>query len=348
MCPPRCKGTHTQVRPYLVLSGGRRVSHMFSAFIESLRPRQWTKNFLVFGALVFVPGALTVPAMVGRAILAFFLFSFAAGAGYLFNDIRDREYDLRHPRKGSRPIPSGRLSVGAALVGAVVLVAIVLAGGLYLDLTDVALPPAATPLDGAAYPFLSTVAGYFILAVLYSVWLRNVALMDVLVLAAGFTLRAVGGAVALKVTISPWLLLCTGLLALYLALGKRRQELVRMGAAEVAGQVGDGSRSRPALSGYSVSLLDQLLIIAASVNVMSYSLYTFSASGHPDNRLMLTIPFVVYGIFRYHSLIYNQSAGEAPDEVLLNDRPLAICLVLWVISVTILFFWPGFIPPSGG
>jgi len=315
---------------------------MIPALIQSLRPRQWTKNFLVFGALFFVPGALLFPALVGRAVAAFLLFSFAAGAGYLVNDVRDRKYDLEHPKKKLRPIASGRLSPSVAITAAVILVIIVFAGSLSLDLTGVVLPESATPLNGFGFPFSITLAGYLILTFIYSAWLRNVALLDVMVLAAGFTLRAVAGAVALKVIISPWLLLCTGLLALYLALGKRRQELVRLGIP--GGEpLGEGQPEvRSSLSGYTIPLLDQLLIIAASVNLMSYSLYTFSASGHPDNRLMLTIPFVVYGIFRYHSLIHRKDAGEAPDEVLLNDIPLVVTIILWALAVTVLFFWPGF------
>jgi len=321
---------------------------VFAALLESLRPRQWTKNFLVFGALFFVPGAILMPQLILRAVLAFFLFSFAAGAGYLINDIKDREYDRSHPRKRSRPIASGRLGIAAAIAAAIVLILVVLAGGLWLDLTDVRLPESATHLDGMMYPFLVTVGGYLVLVFVYTLWFRNVALLDVLFLSVGFTLRAVAGAVALKVIISPWLLLCTGLLALYLALGKRRQELVRLASVQPAVDAAGGNSARPALSGYSVPLLDQLLIIAASVNLMSYSLYTFSGSGHHDNRLMLTIPFVVYGIFRYHSLIHNHDAGEAPDEVLLGDWPLIICIILWAVFVTILFLWPGFQQPLEG
>ncbi len=321
---------------------------MFSAFIESLRPRQWTKNLLVFAALFFIPGALLMPELLFRAVFAFFLFSFAAGAGYLMNDIRDREYDRSHPRKRDRPIASGRLPVGNAVTGAIALVLIVFAGGLCLDITEVHLPESATGLSGMTFPFLWTIIGYLVLSYVYTMWLRNVAHLDVLFLAVGFTLRAVAGAVAIKVIISPWLLLCTGLLALYLALGKRRQELVRLAVNSANGEDTD-QPIRRALSGYSVPLLDQLLIIAASVSVMSYSLYTFTSSGHPDNRLMLTIPFVIYGIFRYQALIFNANAGEAPDEVLLTDRPLIICVLLWAIAVAILVFQPGYnVPVFGG
>jgi len=315
---------------------------MIPSFINSLRPRQWTKNFIVFGALFFVPGALLFPELVLRAILGFILFCFAAGAGYLFNDVRDRDYDRLHPRKCKRPIACGSLPVPVALIGAFVLIAIVVAGGFWLDLHTPVLPEAATPLrsDGLIvyqYPFMSTVVGYLAVTLIYSLWMRNLAILDVLFLSVGFVLRAVAGAVALKVEISPWLLLCTGLLALYLALGKRRQELVRINSN------GDSSPAnhRGALSGYTIPLLDQFLIIAASVNVMSYSLYTFRAVGHPDNRLMLTIPFVIYGLFRYHTLIYNEDAGEAPDEVLLKDKPLMLSILLWALCVTFLMLSSG-------
>lgn len=315
---------------------------MLKAIFKSLRPKQWSKNLLVFGALVFVPGALLMPNLEFRAILAFVIFCLAASAGYLVNDIGDRDYDRKHPRKKHRPIASGELSVPAAIGASIIAIIIVLAGSLYLDLTEVSLPIAATPLDGTRYPFLITIVGYIFLTFIYSAWLKKIPILDVLVLSIGFTLRAVGGAVALKVIFSPWLLLCTGLLALYLALGKRRQELLRLTNFKDPDSSLPKDFGRPALSGYTIPLLDQLLIMSASVNIMSYSLYTFTSSGHPDNRLMLTIPFVIYGIFRYHSLIYKTDAGEAPDEVLLNDRPLVICLALWVLSVTILFLYPGF------
>jgi 4-hydroxybenzoate polyprenyltransferase len=313
---------------------------MLPAVIESLRPKQWTKNLLVFGALFFVPGALLMPDLVFRTLLAFVLFSLASGAGYLINDIRDCEYDMAHPKKCLRPIASGRLKASAAYVWAAVLVLIAVAGGVYLDLTNVVLPPAATPLHEIPYAFVATIISYIILTLIYSIWLRKVPLLDVLVLSAGFALRAVAGAVALKVIISPWLLLCTGLLALYLALGKRRQELIRLGIPDNGTGGRDGCVGRSSLEGYSVPLLDQLLIIAASVNLMSYSLYTFRASGHPDDRLMLTIPFVVYGVFRYHWLLHNLEVGEAPDEVLLSDRPLLICVLLWALFVAVLLLLP--------
>ncbi|MCX6645380.1 MAG: decaprenyl-phosphate phosphoribosyltransferase [bacterium] len=315
---------------------------MLKALIKSLRPKQWTKNFLVFGALVFVPGAIAIPNLGLRALCAFVLFSLASSAGYLVNDILDREYDRQHPSKKYRPIASGELSVPVAAAFAIVALIVVIIGSLYLDRTDVSLPPAATPLNGTAYPFLITIVGYIVLTFLYSTWFKKIPILDVLVLSIGFTLRAVGGAVALKVIFSPWLLLCTGLLALYLALGKRRQEIIRLNNVGETAKDIQSIGGRQALSGYNIPLLDQLLIMSASVNIMSYSLYTFSASGHPDNRLMLTIPFVIYGIFRYHSLIHKEDAGEAPDEVLLSDRPLVICLILWVLSVSVLFFYPGF------
>ncbi len=317
---------------------------MFRHLVRSLRPRQWPKNLLVFGALLFVPGALEDSTAWTRSILAFALFSLAASSGYLFNDIKDREYDRRHPRKKNRPVASGDLPVTTAILSAVVLMLLVIAGSLYLDVTPFELPPPAIAVDGIPYGFLVTLAGYIVLSFLYSVYFKNIALMDVLVLSAGFTLRAVAGAVALRVIISPWLLLCTGLLALFLVIGKRRQELVRLQTnGDMTNHVEEAGRA--ALADYTVPMLDQFLIIASSVLVMSYSLYTFSMSGHPDNRLMLTIPFVLYGILRYYLLIHHQAEGEAPEEVLLKDRPLAICLILWIIAVAILFLLPGFSEP---
>jgi 4-hydroxybenzoate polyprenyltransferase len=317
---------------------------MISAIIDSLRiRRQWAKNLLVFGALLFIPGAMLNTHALFRSGLAFVLFSLAAGAGYLINDINDREYDKRHPTKKLRPIACGRLSVSTAIIITVFLLVAVVAGSLYIDLTPFELPK-ATPLHGFRYAFLLTISAYFLLTFLYSFGLKKVQLLDVVILAVGFTLRAVAGAVVLKVIISPWLLLCTGLLALYLALGKRRRELVRIGEETKCEE--DEFSGRPALIGYTVELVDQLLIIAASVNLMSYSLYTFTAAGHPDNRLMMTIPFVVYGIFRYHFLVHTSDAAEAPEEILLGDKPLKWCVVLWIISVIGLMLLPGFHGPG--
>jgi 4-hydroxybenzoate polyprenyltransferase len=319
---------------------------MLSAIFESLRlKRQWAKNLLVFGALLFIPGALLNGEAFLRSLAAFVVFSLAASAGYLINDIQDREYDQKHPRKKLRPIACGRLSPSSAIIAAVVLLVLVVAGGLWLDLTTFELPPPATHLHGWPFAFLLTIGLYFALTFFYSLGLKRVQLLDVVLLSIGFTLRAVAGAVAIMVVISPWLLLCTGLLALYLALGKRRQELVRLanGVDETCpGGNEDEWSGRPAIAGYTVELLDQLLIIAASVNVMSYSLYTFSAAGHPDNRLMLTIPFVIYGIFRYHFLIHTSDMVEAPEEILLSDKPLIACLLLWILTVAVLFMLPGF------
>jgi len=317
---------------------------MLVELLKSLRPRQWTKNLLVFGALLFVPGAIEHGGAWGRSILAFVIFSLAASAGYIVNDIRDRDYDRAHPKKKNRPIASGKIPVGAAVAFSILLLIVVIAGSLYLDMVDFILPPPATPLDRIPYAFLLTLVFYIVLTFFYTVYFKNVPIMDVLVLSGGFTLRAVAGAVALRVTISPWLILCTGLLALFLVLGKRRQELIRLQTNCELPSTGDEA-GRSALAGYTIAMLDQFLMIAASVNVMSYSLYTFSTSGHPDDRLMLTIPFVIYGIFRYYFLIHSRNQGEAPEEVLLKDRPLALCLFLWVISVAILFLLPGFKEP---
>ena len=314
---------------------------MLPDLIKSMRPRQATKNLLVFGALVFIPGAIMDPGAFLRSVLAFIIFSFAASAGYIFNDIRDIQYDRTHPKKRFRPIASGKVSTMTAACMAIILLIHVAIGCAYLDLSPFRLPEPAQAIEGIKYGFTSSIAGYLLLTLVYSMWLRNVPLLDVIVLSIGFVLRAVAGALALKVIISPWLLLCTGLLALFLVLGKRRQELVRMSAdSDESGSAAPSVAGRRSLSGYTVSLLDQLLLISASVNIMSYSLYTFTSATHEDNRLMLTIPFVIYGIFRYQYLVHKENSGESPEEVLLSDLPLRLCLFFWVLSVIVLFLIP--------
>lgn len=283
------------------------------ALVRSLRPRQWTKNGVVLVGLIFAR-QLGQPEQVGRALLALVDFCLLSGAVYLANDLVDLEKDRLHPLKRHRPIAAGLLPRPLAAVAAAVLAAGALALALAL----------------ARSFFLAAVA-YLVLQGLYIACLKHLVILDVLALAAGFVLRASAGAVAINVPISPWLYVCTMLLALFLALGKRRQELLLLTV--------DAAEHRPALEQYTVGLLDHLLQLVTTSLLFAYMLYTFSAENLPHNHaMMLTIPFVVYGLFRYLYLVHVRGEGGAPDEVLLRDAPLALCVVLWALSAVLILY----------
>ncbi|HEU5315768.1 MAG TPA: decaprenyl-phosphate phosphoribosyltransferase [Chloroflexota bacterium] len=293
--------------------------------LRSMRPRQWPKNGVVLFGLVFAL-ELGQPGQVLRAVAGTLLFCLLSGAVYLFNDLRDVEKDRLHPRKRTRPIASGRLAPAAAAVVAPVLAA-GSAFGAYL------LSPA----------FGLIAAGYLALQALYVLLLKEIVILDVLALSLGFVLRAAAGAVVVGVPISPWLYVCALLLALFLSLGKRRQELVSLsaydGALDLPGLAG---RHRPALEHYTVGLLDQLIQVVTTCLVVAYSLYTFSAENLPRNHaMMLTVPFVLYGLFRYLYLVHVRGEGGAPEEILLRDPGIAACVALWgAACVAILYLSP--------
>ena len=279
-----------------------------TAWLVALRPRQWTKNLLVFAAIIFA-GDLDRSEKLLAAFGAFVVYCAASSAAYLLNDVRDVEHDRVHPVKRDRPIASGLVAPRAALVVAVGLAvgAFVLAAVL-------------------GWWSVLVLASFFVLQLGYSLGLKHVVLIDVMTIAGLFVVRAVAGAVAVHVPISPWLLLCTGLLALFLALAKRRGELVLVGA--------DRTPGRPVLEGYSLALVDQLVTIVAASTVIAYALYTFTA--RPGERMMATIPFVVFGVFRYLLLMHREDVGEEPEHVLLSDRPILICVALWALTAALL------------
>lgn len=287
---------------------------MIAAFIKTMRPKQWVKNGLIFAALVF-DKQLFVPKPFLATLTGFILLSLGASAVYFVNDLADLEQDRRHPRKRLRPLASGELPLNLARVGAVILFVIALGAGFALNTT-----------------FGTVLSAYLVMNLFYSFWLKNVPIIDVLVLAFGFVLRVAAGVALITVQrFSPWLYLCITLLALFMGLGKRRAELVLM--AEEA------NSHRRVFDRYTVSFLDQLIIIVSGTTIMAYSLYTFSADNLPSNHLMmLTIPFVIYGIFRYLYLINIENAGGAPEELVLSDWPLMATFVLWGLSaITILY-----------
>jgi len=289
------------------------------ALLSALRPRQWTKNAVVLAAFFFALGDREQQigvALLGRAALAALLFCALSSAVYLMNDARDAELDRAHPVKRRRPIASGVLPVWAALAWAAGLAAAALAGAWRLR-------PA----------LLEVFSAYLALQILYTFSLKRVPLVDLFVIAIGFVLRALAGGVALGVRISPWLLLCTLLLALFLGLCKRRHELLRQA---------DGPVTRPALAGYSERLLDQFIAIISAATIVSYSIYTFwpdTVAKFGTARLGLTIPLVIFGVFRYLDLVYRHELGDQPEQALLTDLPLLADIALYGVTVLAIFAW---------
>ncbi len=279
-----------------------------------MRPKQWAKNIFIFTALVFDRKLLDLSAFL-TTLAGAAIFSLIASAVYIFNDISDSESDKQHPTKKNRPIASGKLPLKAAWAAAIILLIIAL--------------PLAYLLNPA---FLAICLVYFILNLLYSAKLKHIPLIDVLVLASFYLLRVISGTTLIEVQrFSPWLYMVTSLFALFIGLGKRRAELVL--------QYDSGGKVRPVLEGYTIELLDQLIIIVSGTTIVSYSLYTFSAENLPDNySMMLTIPFVLYGIFRYLYLI-QAGKGGAPEDIALSDRPLQAAILLWSMVVMLVFYF---------
>lgn len=283
----------------------------------ALRPHQWTKNLLVFAGLVFA-GRLFDPAAVLAAVEAFAIFCALSGVVYLVNDVADREIDRQHPVKRRRPIAAGALPLPVAITAAAVIAAVSLAAALAMSWR---LGLVATT--------------YVALLGLYSAALKHIIIIDVLTVAMGFVLRAVAGAVAVEVVISHWLVVCTTFLALFIALAKRRHELVLLA---------DGAAShRPILDEYSPYLLDQMIAVVTASTLVAYIFYTISpetSAKFGTERLGLTIPFPLYGIFRYLYLVHRREGGGSPGDLLLNDRPLLVCVLLWIITVVLIIYRP--------
>jgi 4-hydroxybenzoate polyprenyltransferase len=291
-------------------AGGRVI-----ALIEALRPKQWTKNAVVFAALVFDGRLFQLPDFL-TVLMATILFALTSSAGYLINDLKDVDADRQHPKKRLRPIASGRLETQVALAAAVTIYALAL--------------PLAFLLSPA---FAAVLLTYVVLMFAYNGVLKHWVIVDVFVIAAGFVLRVIAGAVVIGVPISPWLYVCTILLSLFIGFGKRRNELSLL--------EDNATNHRRNLDAYSLALLDQFILIVASATVISYSLYTFYAPRTPDsNAMMLTIPFVLYGVFRYLYLVHRKGSGGAPEQVVLEDRPLLLTLVLWGALAVVILYGP--------
>lgn len=284
------------------------IAAMIKSILKTMRPKQWPKNGFIFAALVFDKQIFDLEPLL-TTIAGFFLLGIGASAVYFINDLADLEQDRLHPTKRYRPLASGQLSLTAGRITAGVLLVVALGAGFALNTF-----------------FGIVISIYLIMNIFYSFWLKHVPIIDVLVLASGFVLR-VGAGVALITTerFSPWLYVCTSLLALFIGLGKRRSELVLL--AE------DANSHRRVFDRYTVDFLDQLIIIVSSTTIIAYSLYTFSAENLPTNHLMmLTIPFVIYGVFRYLYLVNIEDAGGAPEELVFSDMPLLATIVIWGIS----------------
>ncbi len=305
-----------------ILGVGKAALSQAAALIQTMRPKQWTKNGFIFVPLIF-DGKLPLPINDRLSNTPYFLLTAAgfallclsSSAIYVINDLVDIEADRAHPIKRDRPLPSGRLSRGVAIAAAIALPAV----SLLL----------AFLLDGA---FAAVLAGYLALQIAYSFWLKHIALLDVLTIAAGFLLRVAAGVVLVDVQrFSPWLYIFTAMLALFLGFAKRRQELVLL-------QEG-ANNHRAIFDHYNVKLLDEIILITTATTVMTYALYTFSAEGLPENHaMMLTTPFVLYGIFRYLYLIHVRGEGDAPDEVILRDRPMQAAVLLWGLAVILILY----------
>lgn len=303
------------------VSGAPQAIALMRALLISMRPKQWTKNFVVFFALVFSINQYWSPSqwqgmgrMLAESGLAFGLFSLISSSVYLINDLVDIEEDRRHPRKRLRPIPSGQLAPAQARMAAYLLGGLALAASFWIN----------------RY-FGLVASGYALLMITYSFLLKHVVIVDVLTIAGGFVLRAVAGAVVISVPISPWLYICTVLGALFLGFSKRRHELTLL--------EGRAEQHRPILREYTLGLVDQMIAVVTPSTLMAYSLYTFTAEGLPKNHaMMLTIPFVIYGLFRYLYLTHSKNEGGSPEEILLKDAPLVIDIALWVLTSAVVLF----------
>ena len=280
------------------------------------RPRQWGKNLLIYLAFFFTLGEHDVQgfsgelSLFGRVTLAFLLFTLLTAATYIINDLADVKEDRLHPKKQHRPLASGELSPAVAVTGALVLASIGVALSFVLDVD-----------------FGIVAVIYLGLMLAYTAALKDMVILDVLSISAGFVLRAAAGALVIDVPISPWLYVVASLGALLIALGKRRDELSVLGE--------DGATHRAALRDYTIPLVDQLMAVVAPAAVVAYILYTFTAENLPDNNaMMLTIPFVLYGIFRYLFLLHRRKMGGSPEEILLTDYPLLANIVLWLATAS--------------
>ena len=287
---------------------------MFKYLLKTMRPKQWAKNVFVLAAIVFDRQLTDINAL-AVTIGGVIIFCLLSSTVYIFNDIADVEGDRQHPKKRHRPIASGKLPITTARIAAIAILVICFPAAYFLS------------------PNFALIAViYFIMNLLYSTWLKHIPLIDVMIIATGFVLRVVAGVSLVQVErFSPWLYVCTSLLALFIGFGKRRSELVLLA---------EGANShRKVLDGYTIELLDQLIVMVCGSTLMAYTLYTVFAPNLPDNNaMMLTIPFVLYAMFRYLYMVQVKAAGGAPEDLVMTDRPLQASIALWGTAVLIIFY----------
>jgi 4-hydroxybenzoate polyprenyltransferase len=281
---------------------------MFKKIIISMRPKQWYKNLVLFAGIIFSLNFFNIQMLI-TVLFSFIIFCTVSGSVYIVNDIMDKEKDKSHPIKSNRQIASGKLNAECALLFVAPMLSVALFGAYLINIH-----------------FLEITLAYLILIVLYSIFLKYIAIVDVLTISSGFVLRAIAGCLAIKVSVSPWLILCTFLLALFLALAKRRHELILLGNG--------ANNHRKVLDNFSPETLDEMMPIVTSSLIISYSLYTFLTN---DNLMMMTIPIIIYAILRYTFLIHSKNIGGEP-EMLFKDRGMLTSIIVWVVSVAGLLY----------
>ena len=284
--------------------------------LESMRPQQWLKNFFIFAPLIFSQN-VTNPDLFKKSLLAFAVFCLLSGALYILNDLKDMAEDKLHPLKSRRPIAAEKLKRSHAVIAFVVVSLISFLLCLLLNLN-----------------FFYIALFYFVLQMAYSFRLKHVVILDVFIVAAGFFIRVIAGGLAIEVYISPWLLICTALLALFLAMSKRRHEIILLEQ--------DAENHRPILKEYSPYLLDQMIAVVTASIVIAYCLYTISeetVTKFGTTKLIFTVPFVLYGIFRYLYLIHQKSEGGTPEVLILKDKPLLLDIFFWIVSASVIIYF---------
>ncbi|HOE70936.1 MAG TPA: decaprenyl-phosphate phosphoribosyltransferase [Brevefilum sp.] len=291
------------------------MSNQLHNIIKTMRPKQWLKNVFVFAGLVFDRQLLSSASFL-ITLAAAFLFCLVSSMIYIINDLVDIKFDRQHPVKKHRPLASGALSRRSAVIALVVLGLLTFPAAFFLN----------TALGWI-------IAAYFILMLAYSLWLKHIALIDVMIIAAGFVLRVAAGVIIIETErFSPWLFVATVFLALFIGLGKRRSEIELLNTKAPS--------HRRVLDGYTLELLDQLLTIVLSTTLMTYCLYTFSTTNTPDSfHMMFTIPFVIYGLFRYLYLVRIENSGGTPEDIVVSDRPMQAAILLWGITVVVILYW---------
>ena len=288
---------------------------MFKAILKTMRPKQWAKNIFLFVALVFDRKLTNIEAII-HTCTGVIIFSLIASVVYIINDIADLEADRQHPSKRNRPIASGGLPVSTAWICAVILLLIAFPAAYWLS---------------PGFALISLI--YLLLNLTYSTWLKHIVLLDIIILASFYVIRVAAGVTLIDVVrFSPWLYVFTTFLALLIGTGKRRAELSLLSEGANA--------HRRVLDGYTLQFLDQLITLASGMTIITYSLYTFSAPNLPKNHtMMLTIPFIIYSIFRYQYLLQVKDTGDAPEDIVLSDRPLQAAIVLYGVTVLLIFYF---------